>query len=129
MSPVSSIGNDGVLCEILTSLRRLSNKGHRTLLCFDDAHLLSEEALLHVVQPLLNLAESEEHAMLAMLLVGQPVLSAKIRKLHQISERIAVTTAAHWFHRDRNGGLRSQQSAPVRWSCGDLLWGRSAAIV
>ncbi len=97
VSPVLSTGNDGVLCEILTSLRRLASTGHRTLLCFDDAHLLSEEALLHVVQPLLNLAESEDQAMLAMLLVGQPVLSAKIRKLHQISERIAVTTALTGF--------------------------------
>jgi len=97
VSPVNSIGNDGVLREILTSLRRLSNNGQRTLLCFDDAHHLSEESLLHVVQPLLNLAESEDHAMLAILLVGQPVLSAKIRKLHQISERIAVTTALTGF--------------------------------
>ena len=97
VSPVLSTGNDGVLCEILTSLRRLASTGHRTLLCFDDAHLLSEEALLHVVQPLLNLAESEDQAMLAMLLVGQPVLSAKIRRLHQISERIAVTTALTGF--------------------------------
>ena len=97
VSPVSATGNEGVLREILTSLRRLSNNGHRTLLCFDDAHLLSEEAMLHVVQPLLNLAESEDHAMLAMLLVGQPVLSSKIRKLHQISERIAVTTALTGF--------------------------------
>ena len=97
VSPVISRGNDGVLREILTSLRRLSDNGQRTLLCFDDAHLLSEDAMLHVVQPLLNLAESEDHAMLAMLLVGQPVLSARIRKLHQISERIAVTTALTGF--------------------------------
>ena len=97
VSPVISPGNDIVLREILTSLRRLANNGHRTLLCFDDAHLLSEEAMLHVVQPLLNLAESEDSAMLAMLLVGQPVLSAKIRKLHQISERIAVTTVLTGF--------------------------------
>ena len=97
MSPVISAGNDGVLREILNSLRRLANTGRRTLLCFDDAHLLSEDALLHVVQPLLNLAESEDCALLAVLLVGQPVLSAKIRKLHQISERIAVTTALNGF--------------------------------
>ena len=97
VSPVISPGNDGVLREILTSLRRLAVTGHRTLLCFDDAHLLSEEALLHVVQPLLNLAESEDRALLAILLVGQPVLSSKIRKLHQISERIAVTTALTGF--------------------------------
>ena len=79
VSPVISAGDDGVLREILSSLKRLASSGHRTLLCFDDAHLLSEESLLHVVQPLLNLAESEDRATLAMLLVGQPVLSAKIR--------------------------------------------------
>ncbi|HQZ69504.1 MAG TPA: AAA family ATPase, partial [Planctomycetaceae bacterium] len=97
VSPVISTGNDGVLREILYALRRLANAGRRTLLCFDDAHLLSEDSLLHVVQPLLNLAESEDCALLAVLLVGQPVLSAKIRKLHQISERIAVTTALSGF--------------------------------
>ncbi len=97
VSPVNSAGSDGVLREILTSLRRLASTGRRTLLCFDDAHLLSEEALLQVVQPLLNLAESEDQALLAVLLVGQPVLSAKIRKLHLISERIAVTTALSGF--------------------------------
>jgi type II secretory pathway predicted ATPase ExeA len=97
VSPVVFTGNDGVLREILTSLRRLAATGHRVLLCFDDAHLLSEESLLHVVLPLLNLAESEDKALLAILLVGQPVLSAKIRRLHQISERIAVTTALTGF--------------------------------
>lgn len=97
VSPIVSVGNDGVLREILTSLRRLASIGHRTLLCFDDAHLLSEDALLQVVQPLLNLAESDDTAPLAVLLVGQPVLSAKIRKLHLISERIAVTTALNGF--------------------------------
>ena len=47
--------------------------------------------------PLLNLAESEDKALLAIVLVGQPVLSAKLRRLHQISERIAVTTALTGF--------------------------------
>ena len=97
VSPIVSNGNDGVLREILTSLRRLAGTGHRVLLCFDDAHLLSEESLLHVVLPLLNLAESEDKALLAIVLVGQPVLSAKLRRLHQISERIAVTTALTGF--------------------------------
>ena len=97
VSPINSGGNDGVLREIVTSLRRLTSTGHRTLLCFDDAHMLSEDALLQVVQPLLNLAESDDPSLLAVLLAGQPVLSAKIRKLHQISERIAVTTTLSGF--------------------------------
>lgn len=97
VSPGSSTGNDGVLRDIVTSLRRLASAGHRTLLCFDDAHMLSEEALLQVVQPLLSLAEADDPALLSILLVGQPVLSAKIRKLHQISERIAVTTTLSGF--------------------------------
>jgi type II secretory pathway predicted ATPase ExeA len=97
ISPVLSTGNDGVLREIVNSLRRLASTGHRPLICFDDAHLLSEESLQQVVQPLLNLAEAEDSALLTVLLVGQPVLSAKIRKLHQISERIAVTTAITGF--------------------------------
>lgn len=97
VSPVLTTGNDGVLREIVSSLRRLTSNGHRPLLCFDDAHLLSEEALEQVVQPLLNLAESEDPGLLTTLLVGQPVLSAKIRRLHQISERIAVTTVLTGF--------------------------------
>ena len=73
ISPVLSTGNDGVLREIVNSLRRLASTGHRPLICFDDAHLLSEESLEQVVQPLLNLAEADDSALLSVLLVGQPV--------------------------------------------------------
>ena len=97
ISPIISVGNDGVLREIVNSLRRLASTNHRPLLCFDDAHLLSEESLQQVVQPLLNLAEADDSTFFNVLMVGQPVLSAKIRKLHQISERIAVTTALSGF--------------------------------
>lgn len=97
ISPILAGSHDAVLRDILNSLRRLSHSGRRTVLCFDDAHLLSEDAMLHVVQPLLNLAESDDCSNLALLLVGQPLLSAKIRRLHQISERIAVTTALTGF--------------------------------
>lgn len=93
----SDTGSDAVLREIHQSLRKYTALGCQPLICFDDAHLLSDDALQEVVQPLLNLAETDEKARLSVLLVGQPVLSSKIRKHSQLSERIAVTTPLQGF--------------------------------
>ena len=93
----SSSGSEAVLREIHQSLRKYSALGRQPLICFDDAHLLSEDALQEVVQPLLNLAESDVDVRLSMLLVGQPSLSSRIRKLSQLSERIVVTTPLQGF--------------------------------
>jgi type II secretory pathway predicted ATPase ExeA len=89
---VTGSGTDGAFRDIQDSLRRYTAKGQKPLLCFDDAHLLSEDALQFVVQPLLNLSDSNSDVQCSILLAGQPVLSSRLRKLSELSERIAVTT-------------------------------------
>lgn len=89
---VSAVGADGVLREIHRSLRRYAAQGQQPLICIDDAHLLSDDALQFVIQPLLNLTDSEPDVRFSMLLVGQPVLSSRLRRIGELSERIAVTT-------------------------------------
>ena len=90
-------GADSVLRAIQRSLRHFGEMDQQPLLCFDDAHLLSDDALQHVIQPLLNLAESDPAVRLSMLLVGLPVLSSRLRKVGELSERIAVTTPLSGF--------------------------------
>ncbi len=85
-------GSETALREIQRSLRQFTAKNQHPLICFDDAHLLSDDALQFVIQPLLNMVESDSMIRLAILLVGQPVLSSRLRKLGELGERLAVTT-------------------------------------
>ncbi len=93
----TSTGIDAVLRGIRSDLRRHTSCGRRALLFFDDAHLLSDDALQFVIQPLLSLAESDANLQLVMILSGQPALAARLRRFGQISERIAVTTPLNGF--------------------------------
>ena len=97
-SPVpDGVGTDGVLRQIQQSLKRYSEKGQQALLCIDDAHLLSDDALQYVVQPLLNMSESDTSTRMSILLLGLPILSSRLRKVGELSERIAVTTPLSGF--------------------------------
>lgn len=90
-------GTDAVLRQIQMSLKQYSGRGQQPLLCIDDAHLLSDDALQFVIQPLLNLSESDDSTRLSILLLGLPTLSSRLRKLGELSERIAVTTPLTGF--------------------------------
>ena len=90
-------GTDAVLRQIQQSLKQHSEKGLQPLLCIDDAHLLSDDALQYVVQPLLNMSESDTSTRMSILLLGLPTLSSRLRKVGELSERIAVTTPLSGF--------------------------------
>ena len=90
-------GTDAVLRQIQNSLKQYSARGQQPLLCIDDAHLLSDDALQFVIQPLLNMSESDESTRLSILLLGLPALSSRLRKVGELSERIAVTTPLSGF--------------------------------
>lgn len=90
-------GTDAVLRQIQHSLKQYSEKGQQPLLCIDDAHLLSDDALQFVVQPLLNMSESDTSTRMSILLLGLPTLSSRLRKVGELSERIAVTTPLSGF--------------------------------
>ncbi len=94
---VEGAGTDSVLRNIQKSLRSFSQRNQQPLLCIDDAHLLSEDALQFVVQPLLNMVESDPSIRLSILLAGLPVLSSRLRKIGELSERIAVATPVSGF--------------------------------
>jgi type II secretory pathway predicted ATPase ExeA len=91
------VGTDAVLRQIQQSLKQYSEKGLQPLLCIDDAHLLSDDALQYVVQPLLNMSESDALTRMSILLLGLPTLSSRLRKVGELSERIAVTTPLSGF--------------------------------
>jgi type II secretory pathway predicted ATPase ExeA len=90
-------GSEVLLRDIHLSLRKFAARELQPLICFDDAHLLSQDALQEVVLPLLALCESDAGIRLSMLLIGQPVLSSRVRKIAQLSERVSVTTPIHGF--------------------------------
>ena len=96
-SALATMTTDAILTSIRNSLRQNSLAGQHTLICIDDAHQLTDQAILHVVQPLMNLCDVDEQASLALILAGQPVLSSRLRKHAQISDRVAVTAALHGF--------------------------------
>lgn len=92
-----SFGSDGLLKDIQKALHQHTAAGRQPIVCFDDAHLLSDEAIQSVVLPLLNLSEADAQSRVAILLVGQPVLGSHIRRIGSLAERVAVTTAIHGF--------------------------------
>lgn len=92
-----STGADGLLRDIQRALHRHTAASCQPIVCFDDAHLLSDEAMQSVVLPLLNLSETDSRSRVSILLVGQPVLGSNIRRIGSLSERVAVTTAIHGF--------------------------------
>jgi type II secretory pathway predicted ATPase ExeA len=96
-APVETAGTDSVLRNIQKSLRSFSERNQQPLLCIDDAHLLSEDALQFVIQPLLNMVETDPTIRLSILLAGLPVLSSRLRKIGELSERIAVATPVSGF--------------------------------
>lgn len=91
-TPDIRCGTDVVLAGIREALHKCHAGGQHPLVAFDDAHLLSDQALLQVVLPLLNLAETDERSQLGLIMAGQPVLSARIRRVHPLAERVSVTT-------------------------------------
>jgi type II secretory pathway predicted ATPase ExeA len=96
-SPSPHSRTDELLRTIQKALHQHCSSGAKPVICFDDAHLLSDDALQSVVLPLLNMAELDAHCRLSVLLVGQPVLAANIRRIGSLSERVAVTTALQGF--------------------------------
>lgn len=72
-------------------------EGRHPLICFDDAHQLSDLAVQFVIQPLLNLSDLDSELRLSVVLAGQPVLSSHLRRQPQISDRIAVTATLQGF--------------------------------
>ena len=88
---------EAVFREIRSALRRHTLQGRRPLLFFDDAHQLSDEALLQTVLPLLTLAESDPNIQLSVILAGQPILLPRIRRFGELSERVTAASPLHGF--------------------------------
>lgn len=88
---------DTVLFSIQRQLLKSSAQGLRAVIAFDEAHLLSNEALNQVVLPLLNLADTERSLNLSVILCGQPALASRVARNAQLRERIAVTATMERF--------------------------------
>lgn len=97
MNTTEFTGDDVMLRLIHQTVVKSSREGLHSVICFDDAHQLADATILNVVQPLLNLADSNPDLSLSLLLAGQPVLSGSIRRHVQINERIAVSAALQGF--------------------------------
>ncbi|MEZ6062964.1 MAG: AAA family ATPase [Planctomycetaceae bacterium] len=102
-SALESAPMDAVLLSIRTSLRRLADGlhqqggGRQTVICFDDAHLLSSDAMTCAIQSLLNLADIESRSELCVVLAGQPVLVSRLVRQPQLNERIGVVATLQGF--------------------------------
>lgn len=90
-------GDDQVLGQIRQSVKTHCGSGRLPVICLDDAHQLSDDAIQHVVQPLLNLADSDDKLRLSVILAGQPILSAGLRRHAQVNDRVAVVATLQGF--------------------------------
>ena len=88
---------DVLLSHLHKALRESANVGQHAVIAFDEAHLLSNDALNQVVLPLLNLADTDHQLSCSVVLSGQPVLASHVARNAQLRERIAVTATMERF--------------------------------
>ena len=88
---------DTLLHRIQVGLLRSSEAGQHGVIAFDEAHLLSNEALNQVILPLLNLADTDQRLSFSVILCGQPSLASQVARNAQLRDRIAVTATVEGF--------------------------------
>ena len=79
--------------ELLTRLHdRLAEndqRGMRTILIIDEAHLIEHRACLEEIRMLLNM-QSEHQFLITLIILGQPPLLQNIETMHPLKERISI---------------------------------------
>ena len=97
LNAVNDLHDDQLLRRIQLALKKHCDNGAHPVICFDDAHQLSDQVLQCVVQPLLNLCDADSSLQCSIILCGQPVLLSRLRKHAQLSDRIGVTATLQGF--------------------------------
>ncbi|MDG1895389.1 MAG: AAA family ATPase [Fuerstiella sp.] len=97
----SSVDNlespDTIFAQLRTSLRSHTAQSRHPVIVFDEAHLLTNDALNQVVLPLLSVADMDATLSLTVVLAGQPSLAAHVGRNAQLRDRIAVTATMDGF--------------------------------
>jgi type II secretory pathway predicted ATPase ExeA len=88
---------DTIFAQLRKSLRSHTAEGRHPVIVFDDAHLLTDDALNQVVLPLLSVADMDATLSLTVVLAGQPSLAAHVARNAQLRDRIAVTAIMDGF--------------------------------
>ncbi|MCA9086091.1 MAG: AAA family ATPase [Planctomycetaceae bacterium] len=88
---------DVLMQAAVRAIAAASEQNRHCVVAFDEAHLLSTEALNQVVLPLLNLGESDHRISMTVVLCGQPSLASHVARNAQLRERIAVTATLEGF--------------------------------
>jgi general secretion pathway protein A len=88
---------DTIFAELRKSLRRHTAEHRHPVVVFDEAHLLTNDALNQVVLPLLSVADMDATLSLTIVLSGQPSLAAHVARNAQLRDRVAVTATMDGF--------------------------------
>lgn len=78
-----------LLNQLQGNLIRHAERGIRTVLAIDEAHVIVQQATLDEVRMLLNL-QMDEQFLITLVLLGQPLLLKRIDELQPLKERISV---------------------------------------
>lgn len=97
-------GSKPVLLDRLRSrLLHNSDRGIRTVLAIDEAHVIGRQETLDEIRMLLNF-QADEQFLISLILLGQPPLLKRISQLQPLKERISVK-----FHLEPLDYLNTQQ--------------------
>ncbi|MEO2019876.1 MAG: AAA family ATPase [Fuerstiella sp.] len=88
---------DTVLLRLRQALGGHAADGRHSVIVFDEAHLLNDDALNQVVLPLLSVADMDGALSFTVILAGQPSLAAHVARNAQLRDRIAVTATMDGF--------------------------------
>ena len=78
-----------LLSQLYEQLVRCVDRGSRTVLAIDEAHVINNQKTLDELRMLLNL-QYDEQFLITLILLGQPPLLKRITELQPLKERISV---------------------------------------
>jgi type II secretory pathway predicted ATPase ExeA len=78
-----------LLTQLYERLAENEQKGVRTILIIDEAHLIQHRASLEELRMLLNM-QSEHQFLITLIILGQPPLLENIETMHPLKERISI---------------------------------------
>jgi general secretion pathway protein A len=87
--PAHNGSKPDLLNQLQEILIRNAERGIRTVLAIDEAHVIARQATLDEVRMLLNLQLNEQF-LITLVLLGQPLLLKRIDELQPLKERISV---------------------------------------
>ena len=84
---------DRVLRQIVRQLKKHVERGKQPVLIIDDSHLVEDFRVFQALQQLLNFQHHKPQVAFSLILVGEPIVLGRLRRLTQLNERLGIKSS------------------------------------